>query len=88
MVSHLFASPDHGRYLEQQENIMRVPCSIAEAPLKGENGDVKGIIVTCNKCGHTTQCFGTSDRSKLRCLAAMRAECPEGQDNFYHDEDE
>lgn len=61
-----------------------VYCSIDETTLTNENGyDVEGVVATCNKCGATTESFGTSDSSINRCLALMNEECPRGENNFY-----
>lgn len=46
------------------------------------------VEVTCSKCGHTVESFGTSDASVRRCLALLREECPLGENNFYVDEDD
>ena len=64
----------------------RVECSTDEVELEGDYGEVAGIRATCGKCGHTTESFGTSDRSTKRCLVLMREECPEGEENFYVEE--
>lgn len=73
---------------------MRVECQIAETLLDGDyNPDfdtplaVAGVTATCDRCGHTTESYGTSIRSIRRCLVLMREECPEGESNFYVDED-
>jgi hypothetical protein len=65
---------------------MRVACSIEE--LEGDYGSVQGVVATCSECGHETESFGTSDRSRRRCLALMREECPDGSSNYYVDEEE
>jgi hypothetical protein len=41
------------------------------------------VIVTCSQCGHQTESYGTGDSSIKRCLALMREECPEGEENYY-----
>lgn len=50
------------------------------------------LFVKRGKCGvsfrHETQSFGTSEASVRRCLALMREECPNGENNFYIAEDE
>ena len=38
------------------------------------------IVVSCQ---HTTESFGTGEKSVKRCLVLMRQECPEGEENFY-----
>ncbi len=67
---------------------MRVPCDISEVELDGDSGLVDGVCATCQRCGHETESFGTSDRSIKRCLVLMREECPEGESNFYVAEDD
>ena len=32
---------------------------------------------------HSTESYGTGDKSVKRCLALMRDECPMGENNFY-----
>lgn len=61
-----------------------VHCSVEECELQNENGNyVPGVEVTCPKCGHVTQSFGTSERSIKRCLVLMREECPMRERNYY-----
>lgn len=67
----------------------RVDCEIEEVDLESEDGrSVPGIRATCSQCGHETESFGTSDKSVRRCLALMREECPEGEENFYVNADD
>lgn len=62
----------------------RVTCSVEETDVENDAGrEIEGIIATCSKCGHTTESFGVSEESILRCLAVMREECPLDQNNFY-----
>lgn len=62
----------------------RVECEVEEVDLVNEEGrKVRGIRATCGECGHKTESFGTSDRSKTRCLMLFKEECPEAQKNFY-----
>ena len=64
-----------------------IPCSVEEVPLKNDNGKtVDGVRATCTRCDHTTESFGTGEKSVKRCLAIMRLECPNGQTNFYVEE--
>lgn len=67
---------------------MRVPCSVDPTILVGNYGDVDGVEVTCQRCGHCTESYGTDEPSILRSLALLREECPNGESNFYVDEDE
>lgn len=62
---------------------MQVECTVEYVDLEGDYEDVEGVRVTCTKCGHTTESFGTSSRSIRRCLALMNEECSCNEDNFY-----
>ncbi len=63
---------------------MRVECEVAEVDLTNEDGrDVPGICVTCSRCDHETESYGTGDNSVKRCLVLLREECPKGESNFY-----
>jgi hypothetical protein len=67
----------------------RVLVEIEETDLENEEGrEIPGVRATCSKCGHSTESFGTGERSKKRCLVLLREECPEGEENFYVDEAE
>ena len=67
---------------------MRVHCSVEQTELENDEGrPIDGVEATCSRCQHTTQSFGTGDASRKRCLVLLREECPEGEDNFYVDED-
>lgn len=67
---------------------MRVPCEVEEVELEGDYGTVDGVMATCSRCGHTTESFGTSERSVKRCLVLMREECESEESNFYVADDE
>ena len=62
---------------------MRVRCSVDEVELEGDYGLVDGVSVSCTRCGHETESFGTRDVSVRRCLALMREECPNRESNYY-----
>lgn len=65
----------------------KIECSIEEIALENDYGiEVPSVQATCSRCGHTTESYGTSDDSILRCLALMREECPKGKNNFYVEE--
>ena len=67
---------------------MRVECLIEELVLENENGtEIDSVCATCDRCDHVTESFGTSDASVKRCLVLMREECPNGEDNFYVEEE-
>lgn len=63
----------------------RITCSVEYSDdIEDKNGKIlSGVIVTCTKCGHSTQSFGQSERSINRCLALLCEECPEGENNWY-----
>jgi hypothetical protein len=67
---------------------MKVSCSIATVDLPSEDGDrdIAGTEATCSRCGHSTECYGTTRRSITRCLVMMREECPQYENNFYEAE--
>jgi len=68
---------------------MKIECEIEEVILENEDGrKVPGIRATCSNCSHTTESFGVNDNSVKRCLALMREECPEDEENFYVAEDD
>lgn len=63
---------------------MRVKCEIEEDEIENEEGRmVMGVRATCSECQHQTESFGVGENSVKRCLALMREECEEGQENFY-----
>lgn len=66
----------------------RVEIEIEEVQLTNENGrEQAGVRAVCSRCDHETVSFGTSDRSRRRCLVLMREECPQGEENYYVDPD-
>ena len=65
-----------------------VPVEFKYKPLTNDSGRAQaGVEGTCTRCGNTEQSFGESERSKNRCLALMRENCPEGESNYYVAED-
>jgi len=62
---------------------MEVECEVDYIELEGDYGSVSSVCVTCSRCGHSTESFGTGEASINRCLALLREECPEGENNFY-----
>lgn len=67
----------------------RVECEIEEVELENDEGRSRaGVRATCSDCGHETESFGTGEKSRKRCLALMREECPEGVENYYVDANE
>jgi hypothetical protein len=69
--------------------VKRISCGIEEEELEGDNGRmILGVRATCNRCGHSTESFGTEEASITRCLALLREECPMDEHNFYVNEEE
>jgi len=68
----------------------RIECAVEEIEMESElTGRLQdGVRVTCKRCGHFVEVFGTSERSIKRGLVTLREECPEGEENFYVDEDD
>ena len=60
-----------------------VSCSVEFVDLPGDDREVPGVEAKCNRCGHTTESFGTGPNSITRCLVLMREECPLNESNFY-----
>ena len=61
-----------------------VKCEIVEDSETNDYGTESPCVrAICSKCGHETMSFGDSDTSIRRCLALMREECPQGENNFY-----
>lgn len=61
----------------------RIECSVVYTELEGDYGPVAGLVVTCGKCGHAEEAFGTSLRSVGFACVKLRNNCPEGISNFY-----
>lgn len=67
---------------------MRVECEVSFVELTGTHGRaVDGVSASCSRCGHEEESFGSGDSSVKRCLALLRENCPEGEENFYFDVD-
>ena len=62
---------------------MRVTIDISEEDLDGDYGTVPGLIITCTRCRHSVEVFGTEDSSVKRGAVMLRDECPLDEDNFY-----
>lgn len=56
-------------------------------PVEIRSDNKGGVIAACTECKHETQSKGETDRSRRRCLALMREQCPEGKEYFYVDAD-
>jgi hypothetical protein len=44
---------------------------------------VDGVVVTCQKCGHSASSCGISARAVRRALALLRESCPGEEGNYY-----
>jgi len=68
---------------------MRVKCAVEEVELEDDyGGPVAGVCATCSRCNHEASAYGTGEASVKRALVMLREECPEGESNFYVDDDE
>ena len=81
--------PRRSHEAHQGRDNMKVPCVVETVELETDSGKmIPGVRVRCTKCDHTTESFGTGENSIKRCLALMREECEEGEENFYVDEND
>lgn len=44
---------------------------------------VEDLRLTCRRCGHEVEVFGTDGDSARRGAVMLREECPNGEKNFY-----
>ena len=58
---------------------MGVQADVEEVEVEGR----PGLVVTCEKCGHAVEVYGTSGASARRGAVMLSEECPEGEKNFY-----
>lgn len=66
---------------------MRVLVTVDRTTLQNDRGyDIEGIVVTCDRCDHVVEVFGTGEPSIRRGCAMLREECPEDEENFYVDD--
>jgi hypothetical protein len=66
--------------------MIAISVTIDEIELDGDGGGggvIPGLLLTCDKCGHTVEVYGTSGVSARRGAIMLRDECPDGDDNFY-----
>lgn len=66
---------------------MKVSTTIAYVDLDGDYNSVEGVEVTCDRCGHSEESYGTGVSSLKRCALLLRENCPKGEINFYDVED-
>lgn len=68
---------------------MKVNVEVEEIELEGDHGvDIPSLCLTCGRCGHQVEVYGTSDRSVRRGLVMFREECPEDENNFYESDED
>jgi hypothetical protein len=51
--------------------------------LDGDYGSVDGFEVTCGRCGHSGESFGTDEPSLRRCAYLLHENCPRAENNYY-----
>ena len=62
----------------------RVKCEVSQREITNESGrEIEGVAVTCGRCEHEEESFGTGEGSIKRCLALLRENCPRDEHNFY-----
>ena len=66
---------------------MRVKVAIEETELQGDYGQIDGLSITCSRCNHSVEVYGTSEDSIKAGCVMLREECPQGENNFYYGED-
>lgn len=64
----------------------KVECSVEHIEMDFNGKEIPGVLVTCSLCDHSEEAGGRSHASIKRCLAQMRQNCPEGENNFYVEE--
>jgi hypothetical protein len=60
-----------------------VRADVEETDMAGDYGPVAGLLVTCSRCGHQVEVFGTSEASARRGAVMLAEECPGRKRNFY-----
>jgi hypothetical protein len=67
----------------------RVEVRVEEIELDNDHEiPVASVRVTCRRCGHALEIYGTSEASVRRGCVMLREECPRGESNFYAPPDE
>ena len=64
----------------------KVECEVEYVAVPFNGKEILGVLVTCPLCEHAEEAGGRSEASIKRCLAQMRQNCPEGENNFYVEE--
>jgi len=61
----------------------RVAFSVDEEEVESDTGVILGLVLTCSRCGHSVEVYGTEEASVRRGAVMLRDECPMGDRNFY-----
>jgi riboflavin synthase alpha subunit len=62
---------------------MHVSVDIDQVDVDGDYTSVDGLCLTCSKCGHSVEVFGTSEASAKRGAIMLREQCPNNESNYY-----
>ena len=62
---------------------MRVTVEIDESTTEGDYGEAPCLQLTCSRCGHQVEVFGTGSPSAKRGTIMLREDCPNGENNYY-----
>jgi hypothetical protein len=62
---------------------MHVSCDVATVEVEGGYARIDGLEVTCTRCRHCVEVFGTSGASARAAAVLLREECPKGEHNYY-----
>lgn len=55
---------------------MLISIDIADEDLEGDYGTIPGLVITCSRCDHSVEVFGTEESSVKRGTAMLRATRP------------
>ena len=69
--------------MEEDDLAMKVIVEICESTAQGDYGDVHCLDLTCSRCGHSVEVYGTEEASAKRGAMMLREECPNSENNFY-----
>jgi len=70
--------------VENREEGMRIETEVEEIEMENDSGrTVDGLQVTCSRCQHAVEVYGTSDASARRGGVMLGEECPNKERNFY-----
>jgi hypothetical protein len=63
---------------------MKVNVDIHHTDVEGGYGEVDGLCLVCERCGHEVEVAGTGGASARRGAQMLRDECPKGESNYYN----